>query len=260
MASYREISAAATVVEQVWQAVGVFQEEVRAELLRHARMPGFLLLTLAFPSLLYAAFMYRLSPAHDIFGELSWLANDASLAAIAPGLLAFGVSVAFERQNGFMSFKRALPAPRFGYFGAKLVMCMLVTLLSLGLLILIARLGGRALPAAGGTLRLILVELFGTLPFCALGMLIGSFASGRRAVGLDNLLLVPLAFFSGLLIPLQVLPHALQLVAIFSPGYDLLAMALASIMPGLHASPLHAVFLVVSTILMAALALWRLRT
>ncbi len=222
-------------------------------------MPGFLLLALLFPSLFYAAFLYGLSPAHDTAGELACLANDASLAAITPGLFAFGVSVAHERQNGFLNFKRALPVPRFAYFGAKLAMCMLMTLISVTVLLLLARVTGHALPSAGRALLLILVEGFGTLPFCALGMLIGSFAHGRRIVGLVNLLLVPLAFFSGLLVPLQVMPHALRSVAIFSPGYDLLSMALASVTPGFEASPLHALVLLLSTLTMVALADWRLK-
>jgi len=221
-------------------------------------MPGFLLVALLFPSLFYAAFLCGFFPVHDTAGELACLANDASLAAIGPGLFVFGVSVAYERRNGFLDFKRALPMPRFSYFGAKFAMCMLMTLISVTLLLLLARLTGHALPSASRALLLILVEMFGTLPFCALGMLIGSLAQGRCIMGVVNLLLLPLAFFSGLLVPLQELPNSLRSVAIFSPGYDLLTMALASIAPGFQASPLHALLLLVSTLMMGAAALWRL--
>ncbi len=222
-------------------------------------MPVFLLLALIFPSLLYAALPWGRSPAHDTYGELSWLANDASLAAIVPGLLAFAISVAFERNSGFMDYRRALPAPRLGYLGAKVALYMLVTLLSVMLLLLVVWLTGRAMPSASGAMLLVLVELFGTLPFCTLGLLIGSFADGRRVIGPVNLLLLPLALASGLLVPLQVLPQALRNIAILSPGYDLLAMALAAITPGFTESPLHALFLALLTIIMGTLAHWRLR-
>jgi ABC-2 type transport system permease protein len=242
-----------------WRTAMACRQELHAEIMRHARMPGLMLLALLFPSLLYAVFVCGPVRAHDTAGELVCLANDASLAAIAPGLFAFGLSVAHERQNGFLNFKRALPMPRYGYFGAKCAMCMLMTLISVTLLLFLARLTCHAVPSGGRALLLGLIEICGTLPFCALGMLIGSFWNGRRVAGLLNLLLVPPALFSGLLVPLQVLPHGLRAVAMFSPGCDLQTLALASITPGFKASPVQALFLVASTLVMGGLARWRLR-
>ncbi len=57
----------------------------------------------------------------------------------------------------------------------------------------------------------------------------------------------------------QLLPHNLQLVAVVSPGNDLLAMAMAAISPGFHASALQALFLGLFALTLGALAHWRLR-
>jgi ABC-2 type transport system permease protein len=236
-----------------------YMEEIDLEVQRYMRLPSFLVPVLLFPSMFYALFVCLLTPAHDSANDLFWLADYASFAAIAPGLFAFGMSAATERENGFLLLKRALPVPRFAYFGAKLAACMVITALSVSMLMLVACVAGRLLPSAGGSLKLILVDMFGAWPFSALGLLIGSFANARSATCLVNLLLIPLAFFSGLLVPVPLLPHALRAAAAFSPGYDLLALSLASIEPGRHASPLQAIFPLLFAIVLGALAQWRLR-
>ncbi len=243
----------------VWRIAGIYLEEIDSEVLRYARLRSFLAPVVLLPSVFYALFVCLLTPVHDTVNDLFWLADYASFAAIAPGLFAFGMSAAIERENGFLLLKSALPAPRFAYFGAKLAASMLITAFSVILLMLVARLAGRLLPPAGSCLQLVLIEMFGAWPFSALGLLIGSFANARSAACLVNLLLVPLAFFSGLLVPLPLLPRAVREVAALSPGYDLLTLSLATVKPGGEISPVQVIFPVVFAVAVGTLARWRLR-
>jgi ABC-2 type transport system permease protein len=223
-------------------------------------MPGFIAAALLLPSLFYVLFVVVLTDGHDGANDLFWLANYVSFAAIAPGLFAFGLATACEAENGFLQWKRALPMPRCAYPGAKLAVSVLTAVMSALLLILVAKSCGRALPQAAGAARLLLAAALGTLPFCALGMLIGSFTPGRSAGRLVNLLLIPLAFFSGLLVPLDMLPGAFRTVALFSPGYDLLALALAAIKPDPASAAIHATYLLLFAAVLGALAQWRLKS
>lgn len=242
-----------------WRSARIYLEEFDAEVLRTTRLPSFILPVLLFPSMFYAVFVCLLIPAHDTELDLFWLADYASFAAIGPGLFAFGISAATERENGFLLLKRAWPVPRLAYFGAKLAACMVITAISVVLLMLVACVAGRKLPPGWSSLHLVLIEMFGAWPFSALGLLIGSFANARSVAGLVNLLLIPLAFFSGLLVPLPLLPEALRAAAALSPGYDLLALSLAAIKPGSQVSPVQAIMPLLFAIVLAALAHWRLR-
>jgi ABC-2 type transport system permease protein len=59
------------------------------------------------------------------------------------------------------------------------------------------------------------------LPFCSLGLLIGTLAKGQAAAALVNLVYLPMSFLSGLMIPLSALPHTLARLAPLWPCYHL---------------------------------------
>jgi ABC-2 type transport system permease protein len=241
------------------QVAAAYRMEFGTEALRHARMPEFVLPALLFPSMSYALFTGLLGHVPETDGDLLLLADHASFAAIAPGLFAFGIAVARERENGFLLWKRALPMPDHAYFGAKLSVCMLMTVLSVLLLLLVARLTGHAVPGPAPAVLLLVVVALGSLPYCALGAVIGGVASGRNATGLVMLLLVPLAFLSGLLVPAQALPPALRAIAMATPGYDLSEFALVSMTAAFSAALVPGAYLLYFTLLFATLARWRLR-
>ncbi len=233
--------------------------EFGAEAQRHARMPGFVLPALLFPSMSYALLAGLMTNGPDRQSDLLLLANHVSFAAIAPGLFAFGISVAQERENGFLLFKRALPVPDCAYWGAKLAVSMLMAMLSVLLLLLVAQLSGHTVPEPAAAVRVVVVTALGTLPFSALGMVIGSFASGTSATGLVNLLLVPLVFLSGLVVPAQALPPALREIAMATPGYDLSALAEASMTADFSSALAPGVQLMLVSILLGVFAHVRLR-
>jgi ABC-2 type transport system permease protein len=240
------------------QVATAYRMELGTEALRHARMPGFVLPALLFPLMSYALIAGLMPDGHDKRSDLLVLANHVSFAAIAPGLFAFGVSHAQERENGFLLLKQALPVPNHAYRAAKLAVAMLMAALSVLLLVVVVRLTGHeAAPLAA--VRLMVVAALGTPLFCALGLLVGSFVSGRGATGLMMLLLVPLGFFSGLLVPAPLLPPALRAVAMGTPGYDLSILAIDATTAHFAAALRPGCTLVSFTILLGALAWWRLR-
>ena len=50
-----------------------------------------------------------------------------------------------------------------------------------------------------------LVNVLGVLPFCAMGLFVGSLVSGQAAPAIVNLIYLPMAFLSGLWVPMQFL-------------------------------------------------------
>ena len=69
----------------------------------------------------------------------------------------------------------------------------------------------------------------GALPFCALGLLLGTLVKGQGAPAVINMLYLPMAFLSGLWFPLQALPKAIQAIAPALPSYHLNALALDAV-------------------------------
>jgi ABC-2 type transport system permease protein len=78
------------------------------------------------------------------------------------------------------------------------------------------------------------VALFGTLllgvfPFCAMGLAVGYLLGPNSAPTVLNILYLPLAFASGLWIPIFVLPEFVQRLAPFLPPYHYAQLALRTV-------------------------------
>jgi ABC-2 type transport system permease protein len=203
--------------------------EARYELLKLQRLPAFAIPTIAFPVLFYLFFGIavsgtRLTGGRDVAGYL--LATYGAFGVIGAGLFAFGLGVAVERAQGWLLVKRASPMPPAVYLFGKVAASMafaaiIVTLLA----VCAAALGGvRLTPARWILLSVTLV--FGTIPFCAIGLAIGSAARPNSAPAIVNLLHFPMALASGLWIPLDLLPGVMANVAPSLPQYHLGQLAL----------------------------------
>jgi ABC-2 type transport system permease protein len=236
-----------------------YVEQIDFEILRHLRMPGFLLPALVFPALVYAMFLYAYGASQDAGDAAFWLANYASFAAIVPGLYLFCISAATDGDGGYTLLQTLLPVPAGAPLIGKLALAALSSALSVGFLLAISWIMGAALPPASNAVLLVATAAACTLPFCCLGMLIGRLLRGKAAIAAVNILLLPLVFLSGLLMPQPLLPDLLQTVTIFSPGHDVLMLALSAVRPDLPASAWHAVYLLLFALIMGGLAQWGLR-
>lgn len=179
---------------------------------------------------------------------------------LGASLSGFGVNVAMERGQGWMILKRASPMPPAAYFTSKLAMALVFGLITvLGLFAAGALFSGVRLP--GGTwLTLLGVLLAGAVPFCALGLALGYLTGPNSAPVVISLIYMPLAFLSGLMLPLPLLPANLQTLAPFLPTYHYSQLALAVIGSGEgQSSWLHSAVLLAFTLLFlfAALLLFR---
>lgn len=235
--------------------------EVRGEALKTWRTPAFVLPTLLFPLVFYVLFALLL-PGR--WGELDkplyLLATYGVFGVMGPALFGFGVGVALERQNGWLALKQVSPMPPGAYLFAKLCMSLGFGLLVVLLLSAAAAVGGAFNVDPWRWLLLLGVLVVGSLPFCALGLWIGSWARGDGAAAVVNLLFLPMAVLSGLWIPLQVFPSWLQESAVIWPAWHLAQIALAVVGQAQDvAIGWHAAVLGLSSIGFLALAARRLQ-
>ncbi len=236
-----------------------YLQEIRSECLRYLRSPGFLLPTLLFPAVFYLMFGVVLAARNSPEAPRFLLASYATFGVMAPGLFGFGMSLALERDNGLLTLKRALPMPPAAYLLGKMVMAMLMALLIAAVLLILSRSLGGVQLAAPQMLHLAVVCVLGALPFCALGLLLGTLVKGHGAPALVNLLYLPMAFLSGLWFPLSLLPPLIQKLAPFLPSYHLSRLAQAAVGFDTGSAWPHVLWLAVFTVAVTALAAWRLR-
>ena len=206
--------------------LGAYVQEARCEVLRYLRNPGFLLPIILFPNVFYLMFGVLLNHGNADAGRYM-LASYSTFGVMAPGLFGFGVSLALERDSGLLTLKRALPMPPGAYLLGKMLMAMCVTAVVGALLLVLALLLAHAPLSGSQAATLLATDVFGVLPFCALGLMIGTLLKGQGAPGLLNMVYLPMAFLSGLWFPLSVMPKFLQQLAPVWPSYHLNALALS---------------------------------
>ncbi|WP_026802641.1 ABC transporter permease [Arenimonas oryziterrae] len=237
--------------------------EMRYETLGALRTPGFSIPFVAMPVVIYVLFGVVINGQagdHSEFGPAiaNYLfAGFSVLAAVMPGIFS-GVILAQERDGHLHKLKRAMPLPPGATIIAKVAMAMFVAALAVTLVFAAALIAGKITLTPAQIAIIGAVLIVGTIPFSAIGLLIGSLSSGSAAPAYGNLVFLPMMWLSGLFIPL---PDSLKTWVILWPSFhlDQLALGLAGVAQFTFIPPaLAAGVLVGVTVLCGGLAMRRL--
>lgn len=199
--------------------------EAKTECLRMLREPMFVLPTLLFPGLFYLLFGVLLNRGNAGAAQYM-LASYGVFGVIGAAMFGLGVTIAVDRQRGLLRLKRVLPVPAGAPLLAKMLMAMAFALAVSLIVGLIARFGANVQLSAAQWALLALVDVLGALPFCAIGLYFGTLVSGNAAPALLNLIYLPMAFLSGLWLPLSMLPDVVARIAPVWPAYHFAQLAL----------------------------------
>jgi ABC-2 type transport system permease protein len=191
-------------------------------------MPAYVIPTLTFPLLFYV--MFGLIFGRQNIGSVSLstylLGTYGAFAVIGASLFGFAVGVSMERGLGWLQLKRASPMPPAAYLFAKTMVSLIFSAAVLvALIILAVAFGGVRIPPLA-TLALVGTLVAGALPFAAMGLAIGCYAAPNAAPAFANIVFLPMAFCSGLWLPLTVLPKIFRVAAPALPPYHLAQLAL----------------------------------
>ncbi len=198
--------------------------EIGYEFLRLARTRAYSLSVIGFPLMFYLLFGtgHRHGPIAQYL-----IASYSCLALGSACLFGVGLSISFERAQGWLELKWASPMPRLAYLLAKMLSSAAFALIVMAVLIWLGITVGGVTVSLDQAARLAVIMLLGSIPFTALGLLIGLLVPANAGAGLINLIYLPLSFASGFFIPLRMLPHWVQRVAPALPTYHLAQLALA---------------------------------
>jgi ABC-2 type transport system permease protein len=212
----------------------IYWLEARAEALKALRLPAFALPLLVFPAMFYL--LFGVAMHYPAFAGVSMaeymLATYGAFGMMNAALFGFGVLVAAERGQGWLLLKRATPMPPMALFVAKLAMTLLFGVLVVGVLYALALGPGHVRAPIGTLAELAAVLVAGSLAFAAMGLAIGYWAGPNSAPVVCNLLSLPIAFTSGMWIPLPLLPSFMRQLAHGLPAYHYARLALGVIGAG----------------------------
>jgi ABC-2 type transport system permease protein len=204
--------------------------ETKYEILAALRMPGFALPFIAVPVAVYLLFAVVINGNAATTGESSpGLANYlfsgfSVMAVMMPGIFS-GVILATDREGNVLRLKRALPVPPGATIVAKVLMAMGIAAIAVTLVAALAMYTGKLTISTGQIATIWGVLILGTIPFAAIGLLIGSLASSAAAPAYGNLIFLPMLWLSGLFIPL---PAFLRTWVVLWPAFHLNQAALGA--------------------------------
>ncbi|MFO7546555.1 MAG: ABC transporter permease [Trueperaceae bacterium] len=236
--------------------------ESKTEFVKLLRLPAYSVATLAFPLMFYLVFgaAYGRFEAQGIDMPTYLLATFGAGGVLSAALFSFGAGVASERAQGWMLLKRVSPMPPVAYFFAKTVMALAFGVLVIVLITLLGMLTQGVRIEALAWLRMLGTLLTGVFPFAALGLAFGYLFGPNSAPVVLNLIYTPMAFASGLWIPISTLPDFVQKAAPFLPSYHFAQLALGTVGAAPRGDALwHVLVLAISTAVFLSIAVWAYR-
>jgi ABC-2 type transport system permease protein len=243
------------------RTLGAYLTETQYELTRMIRNPGVAIPVLVLPCALYALFaMLIAGEAIDKDANLGiFLFTAFSIMAVTmPALFGTGVTLALERDMGLLRLKRAQPAPPASWVVAKIASGLILAVLAYAPIVIMAFASGKLSLGAGQVAALSAAFMLGTIPFCAMGLMIGALASGTAAPAYANLIYLPGCYLSGMFFPM---PKAMYWQTPIWPQFHVkqFAMHLAGITDAQYESlPMAIAAMIGFTLLFAGVTIWRL--
>lgn len=203
------------------RAASPYAMEVRLELLRLLRTPAFALPMFLLPVGTYLLFAFAVAGeavAKDPDTGRFMFAGFSVMAVTMAALFATCPNLALEREQGLLTLKRAQPAPPGAWLTAKVVAGVVCGVIAYLPILVLAAVTGQAHLSGAQLMAMSAVLVVGTIPFCALGVMVGTLTSGSAAPAYANLVYLPGVYLSGLFFPL---PQAMHFQTVFWPQFHL---------------------------------------
>lgn len=229
---------------------GIVLAQARMAILVATRTPRTLIFTIAFPLVFLVLF-------NSIFvngNDTATLPNDVKLSAQAyftAGIVAYSValstfttlavSLTTQRENGQLKRYRGTPMPPWTFIAGQVLRATAQALAMTALLLAVGAIA-YGVPIPGSTFpAFVLYVVLGTATLCSLGIALSAFTPTPDAAStIAPFTVVMLAFFSGVWIPVEQLPHWLETVGKVFPLYHLALGLQTTLSPNAGGSGLDA--------------------
>jgi len=194
------------------------------EIRRMLRDRRFVFFTVAMPVLFYLLWSNvfaaggKPDPDTGLDASTYLLVSMAAFGALGASLTTTGSRLAAERQSGWLRQLQVTPLRPAAVITSKIIASMVLALPAVAMVSLVAALTRHVQLSPGQWAALIALLWVGTLPFAALGTLIGSVVSAAAAQPATILCYFGLSILGGLWISVSLLPRALRSIARWTPS------------------------------------------
>lgn len=199
-----------------------FMMQSKAEIIKVLRNRYYVFWSLVMPIIFYYIFTNVMNT--NIEGKEEWqahyLMSMTTFSVMGSAIMTLGIRMVQERAQGWSTFIRITPLSDTVYFAAQMIAQCLIHVLSIIVIFLAgALINGVSLTPAEWILSGVWI-LFGSLPFLALGTLVGLMKKVETAAGISNLIYMVLAVAGGMWMPLEIMPKMMQSIGKWLPSYN----------------------------------------
>ncbi|TMV14412.1 ABC transporter permease [Paenibacillus thermoaerophilus] len=196
--------------------------QTRAEALRIVRSPFFLIFSIGMPLAFY--FLFAALNGSDtviestVYGAYSLMSMTA-FSLVGTAVSQFGIRLAYERRDGWVRTLRLTPLSPSAWVGSKIAAHLVM---HLAILLLLFASGGLVYDlnlSIGVWISSGLWLWIGSVPFLALGALLGTMRHADAAIAVGNVLHLGMSVLGGLWMPLSVMPKWMQMVGQWLPTH-----------------------------------------
>ncbi|OLB74007.1 MAG: hypothetical protein AUI14_24735 [Actinobacteria bacterium 13_2_20CM_2_71_6] len=234
---------------------------LRLEVLRTLRAPAFLGYTIVFPAAFYLMFTTVFNRGGTVAGTSGaayLMASMALYGVVIAALPGFGARIALERTKGWTRQLALSPMRPGTYLAIKLGAASVLTVPAILAILLLGRLVNNVQLPIGRWIGLAALLWLASIPFVALGIVIGYTFRDEVAQGVSMVCLFSLSILGGLWMPVAAFPDWLAKVAQVLPTYRAGELGWA-VVGGAHLSGTGIGILAAWTVGFAVLAAWRFR-
>ena len=246
-------------------SLGAFAAFVQLEARRAIRNRRYVMFAVAFPVVFYLLYTGVLSGTADpnaTIGGLQWrtyfMVSMATYAAMGAAL-GGAIVIAQDRASGWTRQLRVTPLPATAYIAGKLVVSYIVTVPAIAAVFVAGLLVSHVELSAGTWLATFTILVIGSLPFAALGLLIGYFFDTSSAQGAMTITYFSLAILGGLWAPVSSFPETLATIGRMLPSFRLADLG-RDVAAGASLDPASVAILAAYAVAIGGLAAWRYRT
>jgi ABC-2 type transport system permease protein len=232
------------------------------EIRRLLRAPRGLIFTVAFPVAFYLVNYGNRTDSSEAWAGTTWpiyfMVSMCSWAAISAAMNAGGARLAAERTSGWTRYLRLTPLPSWAYTAGKVLAGVTLSLGGTVVVAAVAAMAARPDLTFAAWMTFIGACWLGSLPFAALGILLGLVTSSSTAGPAVIAAMLTLNMLGGLLVPLAAFPGWLRDVAKALPTYRLGDIGWRTV-AGQGFNPADVLVLAAYTAAFGLLAAWRYR-
>lgn len=198
-----------------------FQLQCKMEIKRILRNRYFVFWSLIMPILFYYIFtnVVNTNAPDKVAWEAHYLMSMTVFSVMGSSIMTIGIRMVQERAQGWSTFMRTTPLPDPVYFTAQMVGQSVIHLLSITVIFIAgALINGVSLTSFEWIMSGLWI-LLGSLPFLAIGILIGMMKKVETAAAISNVLYMLLAVAGGMWMPLEIMPKMMQSIGHWLPSY-----------------------------------------